>query len=157
MIKVNQGRHRAHQPSCRKRILRSSRELQGVKEDHLSRIPAHKIEVTVAPFRAWRSLPLFIARGPRWPHQYTGFHCLEHLNLGTTLMRFQILLPGLRTKAARVTVKGHCFANSHRMPMACVLARRYGQCASKSTGLDCDGVLSRPSTCPRYKNPVICS
>ena len=39
--------------------------------------------------------------------QYTGFRCLEHLNLGTPLMRFQILLPGLRTKAARVTATDH--------------------------------------------------
>jgi len=32
---------------------------------HLSRIPAHKVIVTVAPFQAWRSSQLFIARGPR--------------------------------------------------------------------------------------------
>ncbi len=34
------------------------------KLDHLSHIPAHKVVATVAPFQAWRSLQLQIARGP---------------------------------------------------------------------------------------------
>ena len=44
---------------------------QAIK-NHLSRIPAHKVIVTVAPFRAWRGSPLFIAGGPRWPLDYIG-------------------------------------------------------------------------------------
>ncbi len=33
----------------------------------ISRISAHEITATVAPFRAWRSLQIIIARGPIGP------------------------------------------------------------------------------------------
>ena len=50
--------------------------MQEIK-NHLSRIPAHKVIVTVAPFRAWRGSPLFIAGGPRWPVDYIGNALIE--------------------------------------------------------------------------------
>ena len=39
--------------------------LEPGKNRHLSHIPAHEFAVTVAPFQAWRSSQLFVARGPR--------------------------------------------------------------------------------------------
>ncbi len=49
---------------------RATMHLEGGRKNHLSHIPAHKVLVTVAPFRAWRGSPLFIARGPRWRIKY---------------------------------------------------------------------------------------
>ena len=65
---------------------RATMHLEGGRKNHLSHIPAHKVLVTVAPFRAWRGSPLFIARGPRWRPKYKTKQGCERRHQGMPLL-----------------------------------------------------------------------